>query len=353
MGRYKNPDTPKAGKKLKILFLGGTRFIGPPAVQYAIERGHDITLFNRGLSNPHIFKKVKKIKGDRLGPVSQLDRLLSTRWDVVVDTWQGNPLAVDESARLLKDKTEQYIYVSSISVYGRDNYKKPVITEENPVPALPAMPGDKATELPYRQCKQLAEAALLGHIPDKHTVVRSHVIVGYYMEPQSEGQMYWPVRFRKGGDILCPGDGQDNTQLVDVRDAARWLIHCAENKNKGIYNIGRRYKWAEYAGGCRSLSDKDCTLHWVTAEEQQNAGIRENTDLPIYVARTNGPGFFNHDDKKAMLAGMHYRPLADTLQQVIDGFNRHYPPGFSFGPACNCGLTPEREKQLLQQLGRI
>ena len=232
---YRRPDTPKAAKRLKIIVLGGTKFLGIPTVQYAVERGHEVTLLNRGVSNPHLFRNLKRIKIDRLSNDKTVyEKVLKQNWDAVIDTWQGSPTVVKESAEALKNSTKQYIYVSSIAVYGRENYAKPIINEENLLPALREMPTDKKEELTYRQKKQLADDVVRKIFPENSTVIRCHVIGGFYLEPQSEAQIYWVARFKRGGNVMCPGDGKDQMQLLDVKDAARWLVKCAEEDLTGI-----------------------------------------------------------------------------------------------------------------------
>ncbi len=352
---YSRSDTKKAEKRLKILILGGTRFLGTPTVQYFIERGHEVTLLNRGISNPHLFRNLKRIKSDRLSNAKNIyEKALKQNWDAVIDTWQGSPLVVKESAEALKSQTKQYIYISTISVYGRENYVKPEITEENALPAFREMPTDKKEELNYRQKKQLADDAVRKLFLEKSTVLRCHVIGGFYLEPHSEAQIYWAARFQKGGNIMCPGDGLDQMQMLDVKDAARWIIKCAEENLTGIYNLGRRYSWAEHAGACRAVSSAPTKIHWISFDELQQQKVAHNTDLPLYIPRHLGPGFFNISDDKAMQKGMIYRPLADTLKDIYAGFQKHYPKDFVFGkPQCDVGINLEREQEVLRNLERI
>jgi 2'-hydroxyisoflavone reductase len=353
---YKDSSVKRAEKKLNILVLGGTGFIGPPMVQFALERGHKVTLLNRGVSNPHLFKNLPRIKADRLNGLGSVVKQLQQPWDVVIDTWQLNPLAVQQTVDLLEGYAAHYIYASSIAVYGRKNYdNNQEIFEPLSIPIPESVPTDlKEVVNDYRTCKYLAELAVQKAFPAVSSVIRFHNIVGFYMAPASEGQIYWPVRFQRGGDILLPGDGKDQMQTIDVKDAARWMIHCAENKLLGVYNAGRRYSWMEYAGACRSLSAKECRLFWVSIEKLTEQKVKVNSDMPYYIPRTWGPGFFNISDKRALENGIHYRPLAATLADVISGFNTHYKNDYEFGPPnCNAGLSLEREKTVLKNLNLI
>ncbi len=149
--RFHDPSVARRAEPLEILFLGGTNFVGPPTVQTALDRGHRVTLFNRGLTNPYLFPDLRKIRGDRdPGKAPGLAGLREGRWDVVIDTWQDSPVAVRETARLLNGRVGQYIYISSIAVYGERNYEtRTEITEETPLPATGPLPADFSTILSY------------------------------------------------------------------------------------------------------------------------------------------------------------------------------------------------------------
>lgn len=274
--RYQNKQAGKAAKSLKILVLGGTYFFGTPLVQYAMERGHDVTLLNRGLTNSHSFPGARKIKSDRLSD-NCYKEVVNTDWDVVIDTWQGNPLVVKESSQLLRERAKHYIYISSIAVYGRTNYAKPEIFETDTfTPAQPLPLSKMDTVADYRLRKQWGELVLQENFKDDHTIIRCHGIHGYYLEYPSPGQIYWPVRLQRGGDILCPGDGLDQITAIHVQDAAMFAMHCAENKSMGIYNVGQRYQWKDYIGTCASITSTKHTLHWTPLEQLQE---QKNTTL--------------------------------------------------------------------------
>lgn len=358
LSKYADPNTQKNSKKLNILVLGGTKFFGPPLVQYALERGHDITLLNRGITNPHLFKKVKHIKCDRMQSSDKLyDEAVRQNWDIVIDTWQGHPLVVKESVEALKDRTSQYIYISSISVYTRENYSKPVILEGDAYTSKEPMPANKTGEIKdYRLRKQLADAAVRETVPDKFTTIRCHGIHGYYEEAASPGNRYWPIRFLRGGDIICPGDGQDYIQLVHVQDAARFAIHCAEMGHKGIFHAGKRYPFLEYLMACKAASTNDATLHWLSLEKLTEHKIRPFTDMPGFVPRSSGPGFNNCNDDRSITHGINYRSLADIIRDDITGFYKHYSSDFTFGntdPQCGGGITMTKEKEVLQKMNLI
>src|SRR5262245_45940002 len=124
---------PTRPPKLRILILGGTGFIGPYQVQYALDRGHTVTLFNRGRTNPQLFPNVGKLVGDRANDLKSLE---GRDWDVVIDNSATDPRWVERSASLLKDRVKRYVFVSTRSVYFDTSripmtIEAPVFTRQN------------------------------------------------------------------------------------------------------------------------------------------------------------------------------------------------------------------------------
>lgn len=349
---YANAATLRAGKPLEILVLGGTGFFGTPVVQYAMERGHRLTLLNRGITNPHLFPGLQKVRADRLGqqPYAALPR---REWDVVIDAWKGNPLVVKESTEFLRPLAKHYIYISSISVYGGPNYKKQQITETvafSPSRPLPASKQEVIDDYTYR--KQWADILVREIFADRHTVLRCHGLHGYYTEYPGPSQFYWASRFQKGGDIICPGDGLDHLQGVHIQDVARFAIHCAETQTTSSFNVGKRILWSDYIKTCGALARKDFKVHWLSEAQLKEFSIRPLSEMLGYVPRSSGPGFFNISDEKALKAGMQYRSDLSLLQDELAGFNRFYPADFDFSK-CGAGLSPAKEQAVLNKLGLI
>jgi len=354
--KYVNPDTKPFSKRLKILVLGGTNFFGPPLVQYALERGHDVTLLNRKITNPYLFPGVKRLQADRLSETGNpYEQAAMQQWDVVIDTWQGNPLAVQESVDALKRNTRHYIYISSIAVYDSSHYRQPTIYEGDEYVAKEAMPTSRKAEMnSYRLRKQLADAYVRTAMAGNATSIRCHAIHGIYEETPCPGNRYWPVRFQRGGDIICPGDGQDYFQLVHVQDAAYFTIHCAEQGHKGIFHAANQFSTMEYMLACKAMSTANSKIHWVGAKELSDAGIRIFTDMPHYVPRGLDPGFNNHDTQRAVSHGIKHRSLIDVFKDDLEGFRLNYCSDYEFGSTdCPYGLSRAKEQEALKKLGRI
>ena len=262
---------PPPPRNLRILVLGGTSFIGPHQVEYAMSRGHEVTLFNRGRTNTHLFPGLEKLVGDRNGDLTALE---GRSWDVVIDNSATNPRWVELSAGLLKDTCERYIFVSTRSVYADTSrvpmtIAAPVWTYER----AGVEPG--AERLPYGLSKALAEQnARDAFGEDRAMVFRPGLIIG--PGDTTDRFTYWPVRIHRGGEVLAPGDGTDPVQIIDVRDFGEWLVEMAEAGESGTYNVvGPRTPrpMAELLYGIRAVTTAETTFTWVDTDFVINSGL--------------------------------------------------------------------------------
>ena len=236
---------------MKLLILGGTKFLGRHLVEEALARGHEVTLFNRGQLNPELFPEVEKLRGDRDGG---LEALRGRRWDAVVDTSGFSPRVVRDSARLLADSVEHYTFVSSQSAYrdtsvpGVDeNYPVGTITDER-LREAEALKQSELTAAPffweiYGALKALCERAAEEEMPGRVLNVRAGLIVGPH--DFSDRFTYWPRRVSEGGEVLAPGDPGRQVQFIDVRDLAAWILDMAEARGAvlppiSVVRIGER-----------------------------------------------------------------------------------------------------------------
>ena len=218
----------RAATPKRILVLGGTGFLGPHLVRAARARGHTLTLFNRGKTDPGLFPDVETILGDRL---TDTDRLRGRDWDAVVDTWVMLPKSVRTITTLLRDHVRHYLFVSTISVYrlGRDP-----IDERSPTLPEPAQMPKQIDPDSYGGLKAAAERAAEEVLPGRATSVRAGVIVG--PGDPSDRFLYWPLRLARGGEVLVPGTPDDRMPFIDVRDLADWMVTCLEDGVMGTYN---------------------------------------------------------------------------------------------------------------------
>lgn len=332
---------------MKLLILGGTKFLGRHIVEAAVARGHEVTLFNRGRYGPELFPEVERLRGDRDG---NLEALKGRRWDVVIDTSGYVPRVVRASAELLADAVEFYVFVSSISVYG--DYSRPV-DEDSPVATMPDESVEEITGETYGPLKALSERAAESAMPGRLLVTRPGLIVGPH-DPTVRFS-YWTARVARGGEVLAPGYPEKQIQVIDVRDLSEWTLRMAEERRAGLYNAtGPDYKltMGRFLEECRAVSRSDATFTWVGEEFLLEREVGEWGELPLWLADSNEQ-FRHHNSvqiERAIASGLTFRPLADTVRDTLawqsEGHTRPPKDGIHVPDAT---LKPERERELLAE----
>jgi 2'-hydroxyisoflavone reductase len=327
--------------KLRILVLGGTGFIGPYQVQYALDRGHTVTLFNRGRTNPGLFPGVERLVGDR---ASDLKSLEGREWDVVIDNSATNPEWVERSAKQLAKQAKRYVFVSTRSVY-QDTSRVPM-TVDAPVFTRENTTVEAGKPLPYGLSKALAEKAAQQYFPGRTLVVRPGLIVG--PGDLTDRFTYWPVRIERGGEVMAPGDGTDPVQVIDARDLSEWMIRLAEQETVGVYNaVGPRNprSFAELLHGIKAATTSEATFTWVDADFLAAQKVRPYVEMPVWrPARDGAEGFARFDLTREVKLGLTFRPLAVTAKDTLDYY--HAQPAAQQA-TLRAGITPEREAEVL------
>ncbi|UCF19766.1 MAG: NAD-dependent epimerase/dehydratase family protein [Gemmatimonadota bacterium] len=340
-GLFAQQPMASAAKPLRILILGGTGFIGPHQVRYALARGHTVTLFNRGRTNPDMFPEVEKLRGDRDG---DLEALKGRDWDAVIDNSATIPRWVRDSAGLLKDSAGQYLYISTLSVYR--GFPQPGMDETAPVQELEDPTVEQVNGRTYGGLKALCEQAAQAALPGRTTVVRPGLIVG--PGDPTDRWTYWPVRISRGGEVLAPGDPWTLVRYIDARDVSEWCVRMLEDGNTGVYNaVGPRshLSTAEMLYGIRATTNVEIGFTWVAADFLAEQNVRPWSDLPAWLPPTEeyvGYGSISRD--KAIAAGLTFRPLATTALETLDWW-RSLPEERRASP--RAGLPPEREAEVL------
>ncbi len=327
---------------LKILILGGTSFIGPPQVRYALSRGHEVTLFNRGRTNPGLFPGVETLIGDRNG---QLDALKGKTWDVVIDNSSSNPEWTRMSAEALVDSVGIYMYVSSRSAYA-DTSRIPM-SSDAPTFTYETAGVERGEDLPYGLAKAEAERQaqrIFGE--DRANIVRPGLIIG--PGDNTDRFTYWPVRIHRGGEVLAPGEPTDPIQNIDVRDLCEWMIRMAEHGTVGEYNgVGPAISrpWAEMLYGIRAVTTAETTFTWVPHDFLTEMEIRPYSHMPVWMPPIPGrEGFARFDLTPEIESGLTFRPLAVTAKDTLD-FHFSRPPERQ--AELRAGIPAEREAEVL------
>ncbi len=306
------------GKKLKILVLGGTGFLGPHTVNAAVAQGHTVTLFNRGKTNPNMFPDLEKIKGDR--NTDDIKQLAGRKWDVVIDTSAYYPRSVNLAMSALKDNIQQYLLVSTISVYA--DWSKVGMDETAPVGTLDDPTTETITGTTYGPLKALCEQAAEKHMPGRVTIIRPGLIVG--PRDKTDRFTYWPVRIKKGGRVLAPGDGNDFIQIIDVRDLAEWMVYCLNHSIIGVYNAqsnGGDITIKKLLNTCVKELNPSAELVWVDTEFLQQQQVAAWQEMPTWIPPEGdylGSGTMS--SKLAYSNGLKERPLNVIVKDCYDWF---------------------------------
>ncbi len=326
---------------MEILILGGTRFLGRALVQSAQMNGHTITLFNRGKSNPDIYPEVERLFGDRTSDLSPLHR---RRWDAVIDTCGYEPGVVRRSAELLADAVSCYIFISTISVYA--DLSRPGIDENAPVAQLPEGADQTFAIENYGPLKALCEQTAERAMPGRVLTIRPGLIVGEY-DP-TDRFSYWPWRVARGGEVLAPGNPSHPTQFIDVRDLADWTIRMVESGQTGVYHVTGPHPpltMGRLLETCRETSGSDARFTWLSEEFLLANGAQPWSELPLWLPESDPTvaGMDRVDVRKALNAGLTFRPLEDTIRSTLAWLYSR-PADHTW----QAGLSQEREAELLK-----
>ena len=327
---------------MNILILGGTRFLGRHLVDAARARGHNVTLFNRGKSNPGLFPELETIPGDR---EHDIERLSGRGWDAVIDTCGYVPRIVRLSAAGLREAVGRYIFISSISVHS--DLRKIGIDESDPVGMLEDESVEEITGETYGPLKALCEKTVQEIYGERALVVRPGLIVG--PNDPTDRFTYWPMRIAQGGDVLAPEKPEVLAQIVDVRDLSEFIIHMIEENASGVYNAtGPDYAltFGRMLEVCKQVSGSDADIRWAGVEFLNQNNVAAWSDMPVWIPDTaEEAGFSRFDVSKAIQAGLTFRPLEATVRDTID-WAKTRPAEYEW----RAGLKPERELELLNLL---
>ncbi|MCB9109772.1 MAG: SDR family oxidoreductase [Anaerolineales bacterium] len=324
---------------MKILIIGGTRFVGRHLVNSARAHGHEVTLFNRGQTNPGLFRRVKTIKGDRETDIEQL----SGQWDAVIDTCGYLPRIVRKSAEALKDRVQRYIFISSVSVY-RD-FSKIGIKESDPVATMADESVEEITGETYGPLKVLCENVVQEVYGMRSLIIRPGLIVGPH-DP-TDRFTYWPLRIAQGGTVLAPDRPDAMTQFIDARDLADFVIKIADHEVSGVFNaVGNPVTLNTVFETCKRVSKSNAHFKWASVDFLEKNNVAPWSDMPAWIPETGDDFGVSHVDiSKAVHAGLTFTPLAQTIKDIYDWeFERPHDHELK------AGLKPEREKELLELL---
>ena len=326
---------------MRVLVLGGTKFLGRHTVELLLARGHDVTIFHRGQIGRELFADVERVLGDRK---TDLDRLpAGATWDAVLDTSTSLPGYVATSARALRERASRYVYISSISVY---DVTRPAIDESTPLVELaPGAPLDAITDDNFGALKVLCEREVLAAFgPERALLVRPGLIVGPH--DKTDRFTYWPLRFARGGDVVVPDDLGAPAQWIDVRDLAVFLADALEQGLTGAVNTVGPAEPATLRtllDACAAASGARSRIVPIELAALKARGIEDWSDLPVWVARGDDhDGVACVDPAYGIALGLRHRPLEETVAATL-----RWAQHERGDEPLKAGLTPEREAELL------
>ncbi len=328
---------------MRLLIIGGTRFLGRHLVEAALARNHEVTLFNRGKSNPGLFPQLETIIGDR---ERDIDKFNGRFWETVIDTSGYVPRLVRLSAEVLKDNAPHYVFISSISVY--EDARKIGIDESYPVAKIQDETTEEVTGETYGPLKALCEQAVHDIFGREGTlIVRPGLIVGPY-DP-TDRFTYWPVRVERGGEILAPEKFEAPIQIIDARDLAAFVVKLIEEQAPGTYNAtGPDYELTigKLLEVSKQISGSDAAFKWASVDFLKQNNVQPWSDMPVWLPDDEEyAGFSRMDISKATQAGLKFRPLEETVRDTLE-WAKTRPANHEW----RAGLKPEREQELLAYL---
>ncbi|MBM6619366.1 SDR family oxidoreductase [Bacillus suaedaesalsae] len=323
---------------MNILILGGTKFLGRHLVEESLKRGHEVSIFTRGITNSDLFPEVEKLVGDRDG---NLESIKGRKWDAVIDTSGYVPRNVRDSAAILAANCNLYTFISTISVY--QDFTKVGISEGDDIAQLEDEGIEEITGETYGPLKALCEQEVMAIFPDKHLIIRPGLIVGPY-DP-TDRFTYWPHKIGTEEEIIAPNDEHASVQFIDVRDLASFIIQQLENKSIGVYNVtgpNEDLTFDQLIDVCKETLNKEVKVTKVDEQFIVENDIQFWTELPLYIPIGKGmDGFHKVSIDRALADGLSFTSIQETIQATYQwSIAREHKELLA-------GLSKEKEMDLL------
>ncbi|WP_242910544.1 NAD-dependent epimerase/dehydratase family protein [Actinomadura terrae] len=333
----------------RLLVLGGTAFVGRAVVDAALRRGWKVTTFSRGVTGPPP-SGAEALTGDRTDP-DGLRALAGREWDLVIDTWRDDAAAVTAAARALEPSVGRYAYVSSLAVYA---WPPPAEFTED-APLLDPDSGSSGGIFgSYALAKAGGEHAVRAAFGDRALLARTGLILGPH---EYAGRLpWWLLRVARGGRVAAPRPSDLPLQYIDTRDLAEWLLDAEENGLAGDFNVLSDVGHATMASllaACRAVTGGGADLTWVDGDVLLAHGVRPWMELPIWIPPGNvlEPSY-RVDSTKAKAAGLHCRPVHDTVADTWRWLRSEPDHGRRAGQD-KPWMTPEKEAEVLVAWDRL
>ena len=344
---------------MKVLIIGGTRFLGRHLVTAALARNHELTLFNRGKHPSAALTNVETIYGDRN---SDLVKLQGRCWDAVIDTCGFLPRTVKASADILSHSVDRYVFISSLSVYA--DVSVPGVDETGPLAQLTSEQLAEANAIDssgqtsamtygkmYGGLKALCEQAAEAALPNRVLNIRPGLIVG--PDDYTDRFTYWVQRVARGnqvGEVLAPGRPDQYVQFIDVRDLAEWTVRMIEGRETGVYNangLPNNLTMKTVLEECKTVSESGASFTWVSEEFLLQEKVAAWSEMPLWMPVEAAPhlkGFMFINCDRALHAGLSFRPLRDTIKDTLTWYETNRGD-----EELKAGIDTHREQTLLRK----
>ena len=332
---------------MRLLIIGGTSFLGRATAEEALRRGHSVTTFNRGRSDPDV-PGVEALRGDRTSD-ADLSQLAGRGFDAVVDTCGFVPEAVGRSSAVLRDSAAFYAYVSSMS--ATTTWPSATTPDDAPRQDCPVDAGPDDGD--YGRLKAGCERAVADAFGDRALVVRAGLIIGPH---ENVGRLpWWLTRIAQGGEVLAPGDPDVPMQLVDARDLAAFMLDAAQARTGGTVNAtGPRGNatMGSWLGDCVTSTGSGATLTWVADDLLLEHDVEPWTELPLWMPPGQGADHvWDSDTAEAQRLGLRTRPVSDTVRDTWAWLQEagdvpEQPPRRYLG---SHGIDPGKEARVLAE----
>ncbi len=317
---YPEREDPPPPHPLRILILGGTSFLGPQQIAYAMNRGHSITTFTRGRTKPTVheklFNEIEQLIGDR---EDNLEALRGRTWDAVIDNSGHRAKWTRDSAQLLRDTVDLYLYTSSTGVYypylGEDIREDTELVLEVPE----GITEYESMEYGYGVMKTHSEIETKRAFGEDRSII---VRPTYMMGPadRTDRFPYWPVRLSRGGEVMVPGRGHDPVQYIDVRDVAGWMIRLIENRTTGTFNaVGPPSKTGMHGFVYGAHAAFNSAVSFVRIPDYDFLKEHDVTVVvPWIMPVGNDAGSARVNFERALAHGLTHRPLAESMRDIYE-----------------------------------
>ena len=326
---------------MRILIVGGTRFVGRAIAEAALASDHEVALLHRGKTMPSTLEDAEHLLVDR-DSESLRDALAGRSFDATVDVCAYVPRQVSALADALGGRGGHHVYISTMSVFQEE--QEFGFAEDGPLVRLSDPTTEDVTAETYGGLKVLCEeAAVAAHGKDSVALVRPTYVIGPH---DPTGRFTWWVRrIAAGGRVLAPGPYDAPMQVIDARDQGEWCVRLAEASSAGPFNSVSPTPPFGYGdlldAAVRAVGPHGTELVWVDGGWLREMG-EDGQSLPLWTEGTS-ENVMASDPTRALNTGLTPRPLTQTVADTWAWMKDEEPaavPGW--------GVSPEREAELLE-----